>query len=110
VALAVSAIHKQDGASPGPSAASSASLLMGSPACATQPSPLLRVRPASVTLAGMVGGPFGGAAHPVAPIAATQPVNQALLMPSWRVADSPCAWWMTSPLGTPRGRYDEYSS
>jgi hypothetical protein len=20
------------------------------------------------------------------------------------------AWWMTSPLGTPRGRYDEYSS
>jgi hypothetical protein len=25
-------------------------------------------------------------------------------------ADSPCAWWMTSPLGTPRGRYDEYSS
>jgi hypothetical protein len=25
-------------------------------------------------------------------------------------ADSPCAWWITSPLGTPRGRYDEYSS
>jgi hypothetical protein len=22
----------------------------------------------------------------------------------------PCAWWMTSQLGTPRGRYDEYSS
>jgi hypothetical protein len=28
----------------------------------------------------------------------------------WCVANSPCAWWMTSPLGTPRGRYDEYSS
>jgi hypothetical protein len=27
----------------------------------------------------------------------------------WRVAVSPCAWWMTSPLGTPRGRYDECS-
>jgi hypothetical protein len=25
-------------------------------------------------------------------------------------ADGPCAWWITSPLGTPRGRYDEYSS
>jgi hypothetical protein len=25
-------------------------------------------------------------------------------------ADCPCAWWITSPLGTPRGRYDEYSS
>jgi hypothetical protein len=24
-------------------------------------------------------------------------------------ADCPCAWWITSPLGTPRGRYDEYS-
>jgi hypothetical protein len=23
--------------------------------------------------------------------------------------DSPCAWCMTSPLGTPRGRYDECS-
>jgi hypothetical protein len=23
---------------------------------------------------------------------------------------SPCAWRMTSPLGTPRGRCDEYSS
>jgi hypothetical protein len=22
----------------------------------------------------------------------------------------PCAWWTTSPLGTPRGRCDEYSS
>jgi hypothetical protein len=32
----------------------------------------------------------------------------------WRVVDvganCPCAWWITSPLGTPRGRYDEYSS
>jgi hypothetical protein len=31
----------------------------------------------------------------------------------WRVvdvgADSPCAWWITSLLGTPRGRYDKYS-
>jgi hypothetical protein len=31
----------------------------------------------------------------------------------WRVVDvgavSPCAWWITSPLGTPRGRYDECS-
>jgi hypothetical protein len=25
-------------------------------------------------------------------------------------ADYPCAWWITSPLGTTRGRYDEYSS
>jgi hypothetical protein len=25
-------------------------------------------------------------------------------------ADCPCAWWITSLLGTPRGRYDEYSS
>jgi hypothetical protein len=25
-------------------------------------------------------------------------------------SNSPCAWWMTSPLGTPRGRCDEYSS
>jgi hypothetical protein len=24
--------------------------------------------------------------------------------------DGPCAWWMTSPLGTPRGRCDEYSN
>jgi hypothetical protein len=24
-------------------------------------------------------------------------------------AVSPCAWWLTSPLGTPRGRYDECS-
>jgi hypothetical protein len=23
--------------------------------------------------------------------------------------DSPCAWCMTSPLGTPRGKYDECS-
>jgi hypothetical protein len=31
----------------------------------------------------------------------------------WRIVDvgavSPCAWRMTSPLGTPRGRYDECS-
>jgi hypothetical protein len=31
----------------------------------------------------------------------------------WRLvdveADCPCAWWLTSPLGTPRGRYDECS-
>jgi hypothetical protein len=25
-------------------------------------------------------------------------------------SSNPCAWWMTSPLGTPRGRCDEYSS
>jgi hypothetical protein len=25
-------------------------------------------------------------------------------------ADCPCAWWITSPLETPRGRYDECSS
>jgi hypothetical protein len=25
-------------------------------------------------------------------------------------ADCPCAWWISSPLGNPRGRYDEYSS
>jgi hypothetical protein len=37
-------------------------------------------------------------------------VLESVLMPSWCVVDSPCAWWMTSPLGTPRGRYDEYSS
>jgi hypothetical protein len=36
--------------------------------------------------------------------------EKRLLVPSWRVADGPCAWWITSPLGTPRGRYDEYSS
>jgi hypothetical protein len=30
--------------------------------------------------------------------------------PSGCEADCPCAWWITSPLGTPRGRYDEYNS
>jgi hypothetical protein len=33
-----------------------------------------------------------------------------LLPVDGRGADGPCAWWITSPLGTPRGRYDEYSS
>jgi hypothetical protein len=28
----------------------------------------------------------------------------------WAGPTVACAWWMTSPLGTPRGRCDEYSS
>jgi hypothetical protein len=33
-----------------------------------------------------------------------------VLVPSWQGSRRSCAWWMTSPLGTPRGRYDVCSS
>jgi hypothetical protein len=35
--------------------------------------------------------------------------GQQLLLQVDVGANCPCAWWITSPLGTPRGRYDECS-
>jgi hypothetical protein len=37
-------------------------------------------------------------------------VSCLLLACNWWHQKFPCAWWITSQLGTPRGRYDEYSS
>jgi hypothetical protein len=38
------------------------------------------------------------------------PTIKNLSLPSLLPKARSDAWWMTSPLGTPRGRYDEYSS
>jgi hypothetical protein len=43
---------------------------------------------------------------PLHPLLGSVPWYSKLM---WKIR-GPCAWWMTSPLGTPRGRYDEYSS
>jgi hypothetical protein len=47
----------------------------------------------------------------------TQPLRPQIRFPDGTLVPAAAApavpadaWWMTSPLGTPRGRYDEYSS
>jgi hypothetical protein len=37
-------------------------------------------------------------------------LHRHVLARCWWHQKFPCAWWMTSQLGTLRGRYDEYSS